>query len=163
MSRRWGAPRVARPPPQTSHPGNDYSSAVQRCLSADQPVRGMNRASPDWGNGIYASGGRGILGLSDAGFTALGLPQPAADIHRRVVARRSRCRTVGKPKWCDRRAGHNCRVDVRQAPGMGRTDAHADSVRVRGRSVSRRCSGPNHQRRASCQVRSMTACWARSP
>src|SRR5208283_657219 len=23
--------------------------AVQRCLSADQPVRGMNRASPDWG------------------------------------------------------------------------------------------------------------------
>ena len=30
-------------------PGNDYSGAVQRCLSADQSVRGMNRASPDWG------------------------------------------------------------------------------------------------------------------
>jgi hypothetical protein len=29
--------------------GHDYSGAVQRCLSADQPVRGMNRASPDWG------------------------------------------------------------------------------------------------------------------
>jgi hypothetical protein len=25
----------------------DYSGAAQRCLSADQPARGMNRASPD--------------------------------------------------------------------------------------------------------------------
>ena len=37
------------PPPQTGHPGNDYSSAVQRCLSAEQSVHGMNRASPGWG------------------------------------------------------------------------------------------------------------------
>jgi hypothetical protein len=45
------------PPPQRAIPGfkgefatcNDYSSAVQRCLSADKSVREMNRASPDWG------------------------------------------------------------------------------------------------------------------
>jgi len=64
MSRRWGAPRAARPPPQTGHPwvhrsvrqpGNDYSSAVQRCLSADQSVRGMNRASHDWGKASAAT------------------------------------------------------------------------------------------------------------
>ena len=63
LSRRI-APRVTalerrvRPGPSTGHPrihrrvrqpANDYSSAVQRCLSADKPVRGMNRASPDWG------------------------------------------------------------------------------------------------------------------
>jgi hypothetical protein len=32
--------------------GYDYSGAVQRRLSADQPVRVMNRASPDGGNGV---------------------------------------------------------------------------------------------------------------
>jgi hypothetical protein len=29
--------------------GIDYDGAVQWCLSADMPVRGTNRASPDWG------------------------------------------------------------------------------------------------------------------
>ena len=32
-----------------SPPGKHYSGAVRRCLSADQSVRGMNRASPDRG------------------------------------------------------------------------------------------------------------------
>ena len=32
-------------------PGDEYSGAVRRCLSADQPKPGMNRASPDRGNG----------------------------------------------------------------------------------------------------------------
>jgi hypothetical protein len=34
-------------------PGNDYSGAVQRCLSAERLVRGMNRPSPDWGIRVY--------------------------------------------------------------------------------------------------------------
>ena len=59
MPRRWGAPLAARP--STGHPcvhrrvrqpGNDHFSAIQRCLSADRPVSGMNRVSPNWGNGI---------------------------------------------------------------------------------------------------------------
>ena len=52
MSRRWSAECV----PAHNGPSldaNDYSSAGQRCLSAEQPVRGLNRASPD-------SGGTGL-------------------------------------------------------------------------------------------------------
>jgi hypothetical protein len=43
--------RAFDPSTGVRQPGNDCSSAVQRCLSADKPVRGMNRASPGWGNG----------------------------------------------------------------------------------------------------------------
>jgi hypothetical protein len=42
--------RVFDPSAGVRPPGNDYSGAVERCLSADQSMRGMNRASPDWGN-----------------------------------------------------------------------------------------------------------------
>jgi len=49
--------RRGSPTPQRAIPsfldGNDYSGAVRRCLSADQPARGMNRASPEWRNVIY--------------------------------------------------------------------------------------------------------------
>jgi hypothetical protein len=48
---RLKTPRARRafdPSAGVRQPGN-YSGGVQRCLSADQPVRGMNRASPDWG------------------------------------------------------------------------------------------------------------------
>ena len=51
---RWEtrARRAFDPSAGVRQPGNDYSGAVQRCLSADQPVRRMNRASPDWGKRI---------------------------------------------------------------------------------------------------------------
>jgi hypothetical protein len=42
------SPHVA--PAGAGHPARyDYSGTVRRRLSADQPVRGMNRASLDWG------------------------------------------------------------------------------------------------------------------
>ena len=44
---RWAFDPVAG----VRQPGNDYSGAGQRCLSADRAVCRMNRASPDWGNG----------------------------------------------------------------------------------------------------------------
>jgi hypothetical protein len=51
--------RRGSPTPQRAIPsftdGNDYSGAVRRCLSADQPARGMNRASPEWRNVVYCA------------------------------------------------------------------------------------------------------------
>lgn len=35
-------------------PAHDYSGADLRCLSVDQSVRGVNRASPDWGTALPA-------------------------------------------------------------------------------------------------------------
>src|SRR5262249_14043561 len=37
--------------PALAGPGNDYSGAARRRLSSEQAVWGMNRTSPDWGNG----------------------------------------------------------------------------------------------------------------
>jgi hypothetical protein len=41
--------RAFDPSAGVRQPENDYSAAVQRCLSADQSESEMNRASPDWG------------------------------------------------------------------------------------------------------------------
>lgn len=49
---RRGSPTPRRAIPSFTD-GNDYSGAVRRCLSADQPARGMNRASPEWRTVIY--------------------------------------------------------------------------------------------------------------
>ena len=49
------SPAAIHPSVRGSRPGNNYSGAVQRCLSVDQPVRGMNRASHDWGKGLVVN------------------------------------------------------------------------------------------------------------